>query len=195
MIGEYWLFRVHPNQTIETMDELLPFGRQAAIVSHLCDAPGFTFDAWHIVSSDTWHIVTRDLKVYIHSEGVSNKKLIKPTNNSDSSTRSNSISWESYGKRSSQETSIVTITYEYAHKHDKGRIINYSLTDDPIIGISLEKCHAEDFLPLIDVLKDLSPFDLKCLASDTINLDSLSYSLDAWLQINYEENDFIDYEL
>jgi hypothetical protein len=187
MIGEYWLFRVHPNQTIETMDELLPFGRQAAIVNRLCNAPGFTYDAWHIATSAR--------KDYTHSEGGSNKNLVKPTNNSESSTRSNSISLRSYSKRSSQKISIVTITYEYAHKHDKGRIINYSLTDEPIMVISVERSHAEDFLPLIDVLKDLSPFDLKCLASDTINLDSLSYSLDAWLQINYEENDFIDYEL
>ena len=82
-----------------------------------------------------------------------------------------------------------TIRYEYHQKDDNGRVVIYSLSSDPVICISINRAYPEDFLPIVDVFRELAPFlMLDPTDSKFINPEGFFYSLDDWMQKNYEED-------
>lgn len=62
--------------------------------------------------------------------------------------------------------------------------------DDPIIMISINRAYPEDFLPIVNVLSDIAPFEV-CdpQLGEFTNTDKLFYSFDGWMQKNYEEDE------
>ena len=85
-------------------------------------------------------------------------------------------------------THQTIIFYKYHHHGDCGREVRYSLLDDPVTTLSINRAYPEDFLPVIDVLKQLEPFIIVA-PDELLNLEKLFYSFDDWMQKNYEEDE------
>ncbi|XHX79602.1 MAG: hypothetical protein RBJ76_06705 [Stenomitos frigidus ULC029] len=83
--------------------------------------------------------------------------------------------------------SRATITYTYRQKNDMGRDVEFALQGDPVACISTNRSYREDFLPVIAILLDLSPFEIGDLDGDIVSPEKLFYSLDDWMQKNYQE--------
>lgn len=84
---------------------------------------------------------------------------------------------------------IATIRYRYHQENDNGRVVIYSLSSDPVDCISTNRAYPEDFLPIVDVFRELAPFlMLDPTDSKFINPEEFFYSLDDWMQKNYEED-------
>jgi hypothetical protein len=89
-----------------------------------------------------------------------------------------------------QPLTIATIYYQYPHRENDGRVVKYSFIGDPVEYISINRAYPEDFLPIVNVLNDFSPF----LIFDPTNgqfdkPEELFYSFENWLQKNYEEDE------
>jgi hypothetical protein len=88
-----------------------------------------------------------------------------------------------------QPPAIATIHYKYHQSEDNGRVVRYLLLGDPIDCISMNRAYPEDFLPVVDVLSELAPFlILDPTDGSFTNPEELFYSLDDWIQKNYEED-------
>ncbi|MDX2216951.1 MAG: hypothetical protein SFY66_27040 [Oculatellaceae cyanobacterium bins.114] len=84
---------------------------------------------------------------------------------------------------------MATICYRYHQHDDNGRVIMYNLLSDPVDCISINRAYPEDFLPVVDVFSDLAPFLIFDPTDGSFtNPEKLFYSLDDWLQKNYEED-------
>ncbi len=86
----------------------------------------------------------------------------------------------------------AAILYTFHYENDSGRTVSYSLCEDPVGCICINRAYPEDFLPLIDALKDLSPFTILG-PRGYIDPESLFYTLDDWIQKNYEEGYRLEY--
>jgi hypothetical protein len=88
-----------------------------------------------------------------------------------------------------QLPSIATVTYKYHQSNDNGRVVEYRLSGDPVDYVSINRAYPEDFLPVVDVLSDIAPFLVFDPADGSLtNPEGLFYSLDDWIQKNYEED-------
>lgn len=91
--------------------------------------------------------------------------------------------------RDQQPPGISTICYRYHQENDNGRVVTYSLDGDPVICISTNQACSEDFLPIVDVFRELAPFLMfDPTDCEFINPEEFFYSLDDWMQKNYEED-------
>lgn len=91
-------------------------------------------------------------------------------------------------------THRTIIFYKYHHYDDCGRVVRYSLQDNPVTALSINRAYPEDFLPVTDVLKHLEPFII-VTPDELLNPEKLFYSFDDWMQKNYEEDQIqFDYE-
>jgi hypothetical protein len=84
------------------------------------------------------------------------------------------------------------IFYKYHHRDNCGRVVRYSLLDNPVTAISINRAYPEDLLPVIDVLKHLEPFII-LTPHKLLNPEKLFYSFDDWIQKNYDEDELSFY--
>lgn len=83
----------------------------------------------------------------------------------------------------------TTVHYKYHQNNNNGRVVTYELEGDPIICIWMNRAYLEDFFPLVEVLSELAPFlVLDPQDGRLTNPEEFFYSLDDWIQKNYEED-------
>jgi hypothetical protein len=88
-----------------------------------------------------------------------------------------------------QPPAMATIYYKYHQSEDNGRVVRYLLLGDPVDCISMNRAYPEDFLPVVDVFGDLAPFLVFDPTDGSFtNPEKLFYSLDNWMQKNYEKD-------
>ncbi len=83
----------------------------------------------------------------------------------------------------------ITFLYTYHHESNMGRVVEFSLEDDPVTCISINRAYPEDFWPVINTFNELSPFLIQGPDVKPINPDEFIYSFDDWIQKNYEANE------
>lgn len=96
-------------------------------------------------------------------------------------------------KPEDKKPSRATMLYKYHHKNDNGRIVSYSLQGDPVASFHINRAYPEDFLPVIEVLRHLEPFSIMG-PQGHIDPESLFYTVDDWVQKNYEEEYPLSYD-
>lgn len=92
----------------------------------------------------------------------------------------------------SKDYRTATIRYTYQHRNEQGRVIKYLLQKDPVACISINRAYPEDLLPIVEILNNLSPFAI-LTPQGQMELESLVYSFDDWIEKNYEEEEPLDY--
>lgn len=80
---------------------------------------------------------------------------------------------------------LAWINYWYQPDNIDGRILTYRICNDPVSCITVKRAYVEDFLPIIDVLKNLEPFlVLNPSSSKLISPHEFKYSMEEWFQKN-----------
>ena len=84
---------------------------------------------------------------------------------------------------------FVALNYRYPHISNRGRVVSYSLQDDPVICLSTNYAYVEDFWPVVHAFGDFKLFLVLSPRGELTNPANFKYGFDAWMQKNYEEDE------